>query len=191
METIKLFEEFINEANEWSFKKVKGYVEDAAKELGLSFKETKKTPLKSFGYDAGMMYNYMVGPVEVVIKNSKCPGAPRLNDVELYILTEPGSTKGRQFTSYSSAGYDTVKAEIEKKMGDKKEPAQPAKMQTDWTKAKLDSLIKDLRKREEPVDDDGLWDIAQGIFAEYDGLEDFIKKEKGVQDPLGWFVNQI
>lgn len=188
MKHIPLFEQFLNEADDWSFKMVKSYIETIAQELDLPFKEIKKTPIKSYGYDAGTMYNYRLGGAEAVIKNNKVPGAPRMNNVELFILQEPGAEKGRVFRSYER--LDTIKDAISKVLNGKDNPKEIEKT---WTKEDVDSLIKDLRSESEvkKMKDEELFDIVDGIFNTHKGLEDFIKKELKIGDPSGWFVNKI
>lgn len=188
MKHVKIFEEFVNEA--MGFKQLKTMLDTIAAESRIPLRETKKTPIKTFGYDGGTMYNYMLGNVEVVVKNIKSPGAPRFNSVEVFILTEPGADKGKQFTNYDDFGgfTEALKKKLEETKGSSTSTSVPAKQ---WSRPEIEKLTIDLKKRDEPVEDDQLFDIVQGVFSEYPGLEDSIRKVYAVQDPVGWFVNKI
>jgi hypothetical protein len=57
-----------------------------------------------------------------------------------------------------------------------------------YTKATVDKLIKDLRGA---GDDDEAFNAAECALAENAGLEDFMRKQLGIKDPVGYIATRI
>ena len=105
----KLIKEELDEVyynKSWSVSNIKKWLE--------TYSKTNNVPLKLTGTKKGSgmsdvtLYFYKLGDRDIVVKNVKVPGAPRLNDVDVYIGKMEGSNMnykdGRGGTMNSMGG---------------------------------------------------------------------------------------
>jgi hypothetical protein len=167
-------------------KAAKEIIDSAASQLGTTTQQISKVPIISRGYPAGNMYKLTVGDVQVVIKDNKVAGAPRLNDVEVFVLSEPGATTGRRFSSDSDfSGLSQAIIEKSKVVAPTLQSKEPIK----WTSDKLNELLKSLGG--EKTTENEAFELADNILREYPGLEEYVKKNYRVRDVQGWLANQF
>ena len=63
-----------------------------------------------------------------------------------------------------------------------------------WNERKLADLCKELRigaMDAGDIDDSMAYDIADGVLATEDGLEDYLRNVKGIQDPMAYLADYI
>ena len=82
----KLIKEELDEVyynKSWSIANIKKWLETYAKSNNVPLKATGTK--KGGGMSDVTMYFYTLGDRDIVLKNVKVPGAPRLNDVDVYV----------------------------------------------------------------------------------------------------------
>jgi hypothetical protein len=64
-----------------------------------------------------------------------------------------------------------------------------------WNEKKVDETLRGLRsaciENGETFDDSMAFDIADGVLASEDGLEDYLRNVKGIQEPIAYVANYI
>jgi len=63
-----------------------------------------------------------------------------------------------------------------------------------YTEQKLQTLIKELREGAQDagdIDDSMAFDIADGVLFDEEGLEEYLRDVKGIEDPMGYIANYI
>jgi hypothetical protein len=63
-----------------------------------------------------------------------------------------------------------------------------------WTREKVRDLMRDVAQGAADagdIDDSMAFDIADGVLASEPGLEEFLRNDMGIADPMGYVANYI
>lgn len=91
----------------WSISNIKKWLETYAKDKNIPLKALGKKKLG--GMSDVTLYMYKLGDRDIALKHVKVPGAPRLNDIDVYVGKLEGSTmnyKDGRGGSMNSVGGD-------------------------------------------------------------------------------------
>ena len=67
-------------------------------------------------------------------------------------------------------------------------------MKKNWNDKKLNETLREVQLGAidaGDIDDSMAYDIADGVLATEDGLEDYLRNVKGIKDPIAYIANYI
>jgi len=134
---------------------------------------------------------YRVGIYHALVRYVTVPGAPRLNELKMWLLDGPEKNANVIASKAFIEDFRYVKDILVKYV------LPTSKMKTrsnnTWDKAKIDRLIRDLSadKQYRSFNDAEAFEVAQSILDDHPGLEDAVKSIYRIQDVQGWLANKI
>ena len=181
---IKL-KELLNEA--YGQMKLAADLEAWAKNAGVNFKKlsSKKKPADYGGSTSDTFYQ--IGDKYILVRYTTVPGAPRLNELKMWILDKP-DTSAKNLAGFSWINdFSNIKVNLDKIVKSKGKEA------TAWNKVSVEKLLKDLQKdrKYRNMNDAEAFDVANSILDDNEGLEKAIQQIYKVRDVQGWLANKI
>lgn len=181
----------ITELNEsvkrWSFRKFEDEIlKPLADELGVDLRLGRIEKNDRMGKKSVSKF-YGLGNISIMARDEKVVGMGA-DDIEVWVLDANDKSKGIRFRA-GWGDYKDFKEHIRSEINVNNKVEASVEP---YNAIKLNKLIKDLKVPENKnMSDAELYDIVEGVFLEEEGLEEFIRKHINVEDPLGWFVDQI
>lgn len=181
----------ITELNEsvkrWSFRKFEDEIlKPLADEMGVDLRLGRIEKNDRMGKKSVSKF-YGLGNISIMARDEKVVGMG-VDDIEVWVLDNNDKSKGIRFRA-GWGEYKDFKEHIRSEINVNNKVETSVEP---YNAIKLNKLIKDLKVPENKnMSDAELYDIVEGVFLEEEGLEEFIRKHINVEDPLGWFVDQI
>lgn len=178
--------DLLNEA--YGQMKLAADLEAWAKKAGVNFKKlnSQKKPAQYGGSISDTFYQ--IGDKFILIRYTTVPGAPRLNELKMWILDKPDtSAKVLAGFSYIEDFSNNITLNLQKLVTGKGKEA------TKWNKQSVEKLLKDLQKDKQyrNASDAEAFDIANSILDDSEGLEKAIQQIYKVRDVQGWLADKI
>jgi len=167
----------------WSIQNIKKFFEDYAIENNhqIQHMRTEKGSWMMGGRRND--YYYQIGSVLVMARNGKSPG---YNDVEVFVLKSDDPIKGVRFLD--EMGFKNKFHDAFEEQAKKSNSSSKTLSSREYKKA-IEDIIKGGKGQN--LSDNEAYDIVDGVFADYVGLEDYIKKTYKVEDAQGWLADRI
>ena len=167
----------------WSIPRVeKEKLEPIAEKLGKTLFKGKRENKPTYGKKVISQF-YNIGDVPIMVRTVKVAGMGA-DHAEVWVLDKNNPSKGIRFNGMMR--YDGLEEYIEKELGGGNKPPELT-----YSEEKLNMLLRDLKNTGMDSSDDEAFDLARGILSDEEGLEEYLKTQKGIRDPLGWLANKI
>jgi hypothetical protein len=162
-------------------------LENWANTKGVNFKKlTSQKKPGSYGATISDIM-YQIGNKYALIRYQTVAGAPRLNELKMWILDapDPKATVLAGFPFIQDFG--NIKVNLERIISSKGTESPS------WNKASIEKLLRDLTvdKQSRNFNDAEAYETAQSILDDKPGLEDAIKNNYRVTDVVGWLADKM
>lgn len=154
---------------------------------GLNFKKlTSQKKPGSYGSSVSDRM-YQIGDKYVLTRYQTTPGAPRLNELKMWILDAP-SPKATVLAGFPFVqDFGNIRVNLEKIISAKGVEAPS------WNRASIEKLLHDLSvdKQYRNFNDAEAYETAKAILDDHPGLEAAVQNIYKIRDVVGWLADKM